>query len=84
MKICNEILPTPRGGEVPLAFLKTAGSELYEWGPPLTVASAFNGITRIADATGIPLDPNTERSTEDLRELLDINHLVKTKSSQVN
>ena len=35
MKICNEIFPTPRGGEVPLAFLKTAGSELYEWGPPL-------------------------------------------------
>jgi len=33
----------------------------------LTVAAAFNGITRVADATGIPLDHNTDGSTSELR-----------------
>ncbi len=33
----------------------------------LVVASAFNGITRVADATGIPLDENTEATTADMR-----------------
>ncbi|MEM7020261.1 MAG: hypothetical protein AAF512_23330 [Pseudomonadota bacterium] len=37
------------------------------------VASSFNGITRVADATGIPLDPNTESSTGELREVTQIN-----------
>lgn len=34
----------------------------------LTVAAAFNGITRVADATGIPLDDNTANTTIELRE----------------
>ncbi|MDA1076460.1 MAG: alkylhydroperoxidase-related (seleno)protein, partial [Proteobacteria bacterium] len=34
----------------------------------LTVAAAFNGITRVADSTGIPLDDNTAEHTGDLRE----------------
>ena len=34
----------------------------------LVVASAFNGITRVADATGIPLDPHTEATTLEMRE----------------
>lgn len=33
----------------------------------LIVAAAFNGITRVADATGIPLDHNTEESTTSMR-----------------
>ena len=33
----------------------------------LVVASAFNGITRVADATGIPLDENTRQQTEEMR-----------------
>ncbi|NJN51958.1 MAG: hypothetical protein HC809_09485, partial [Gammaproteobacteria bacterium] len=31
----------------------------------LIVAAAFNGITRVADATGIPLDPPTATATGD-------------------
>ncbi len=34
----------------------------------LIVASGFNGITRVADSTGIPLDPNTEATTQEMRE----------------
>ena len=34
----------------------------------LVVASAFNGITRVADATGIPLDENTADTTVAMRE----------------
>ncbi len=34
----------------------------------LTVAAAFNGITRVADSTGIPLDKNTATQTVELRE----------------
>ena len=33
----------------------------------LVVASGFNGITRVADATGIPLDENTQQMTIDMR-----------------
>ena len=33
----------------------------------LTVAAAFNGITRVADATGIPLDSSTAQATVALR-----------------
>lgn len=33
----------------------------------LTVAAAFNGITRVADATGIPLDANTQETTAAMR-----------------
>ena len=34
----------------------------------LVVASAFNGITRVADATGIPLDADTENNPAQRRE----------------
>lgn len=33
----------------------------------LTVAAGFNGITRVADATGIPLDPMTQMVTGSMR-----------------
>ncbi len=33
----------------------------------LLVAAGFNGITRVADAIGIPLEDHTENSTRELR-----------------
>jgi len=47
----------------------------------LTVAAAFNGITRVADATGVPLDPETERATETLREDTGIQRFAYTEKS---
>ena len=38
----------------------------------LTVASSFNGITRIADATGIPVDPDPAKATVEIRSDLGI------------
>ncbi len=38
----------------------------------LTVAAAFNGITRVADATGIPLDDNTQAVTVAMRASMGI------------
>lgn len=48
----------------------------------LSVACAFNGITRVADATGIPLDPDTEAATDELRASTGIdNYSYQTKSA---
>lgn len=33
----------------------------------IAVASGFNGITKIANATGLPLDKGTEKSTVEMR-----------------
>lgn len=34
----------------------------------IAVASGFNGITKIANATGLPLDDSTETDTKEMRE----------------
>ena len=47
----------------------------------LTVAAGFNGITRVADATGIPLDPTTHESTVSMRSetgIDDFDYAAKT------
>jgi hypothetical protein len=46
----------------------------------LTV-SAFNGLTRVADGTGIRLDDGTMAATTDLRAALRINDFVGAESS---
>ena len=38
----------------------------------LTVAAGFNGITRVADSTGIPLDKTTDQTTFDMRKVTGI------------
>ena len=47
----------------------------------LVVASAFNGITRVADATGIPLDPHTAETTIGMREQTGIQRFDYTEKS---
>ena len=44
------------------------------------VVAGFNGITRIADATGIPLEPAKAEETESWRATLGINHFSDLKS----
>ena len=63
-----------RWGEV--AVLRTRACQ--ELGPDATsdailVASGFNGITRVADAIGIRLDPHTAETSVALREDLGLN-----------
>ncbi len=48
----------------------------------IAVASAFNGITRIADATGIPLDAGPAEATEDMRAQLQINDFEYEEKSR--
>ena len=47
----------------------------------LTVAAAFNGITRVADATGIPLDESTSAITRTLREATGIERFSYAEKS---
>ena len=44
------------------------------------VVAGFNGITRIADATGIPLEPAKAEETESWRATLSINQFSDLKS----
>jgi hypothetical protein len=47
----------------------------------LTVAAAFNGITRVADATGIPLDPVTAEETVEMRARTGIDEYAYERKS---
>jgi hypothetical protein len=47
------------------AILKIGDQQLTD---AFAVASAFNGITKVANATGIPLDARTEEVTVELRQ----------------
>ena len=47
----------------------------------LVVAAGVNGITRVADATGIPLDENTQQMTVDMRESTGIERFNYTEKS---
>ena len=43
------------------------------------VIAGFDGITRVADATGIPLEPSRAADTADLRARLAIDDFAKAK-----
>ena len=47
----------------------------------LTVAAGFNGITRVADATGIPLDERARVATEDMRAAVGIDRFHYARKS---
>ena len=44
------------------------------------VIGGFDGITRIADATGIPLEPAKAEQSADFRTALDIDRFQREKS----
>ncbi len=46
------------------------------------VAGNFNAIDRVADSTGIPLEPEKAAMTEDFRSALGINDFGKARSSE--
>ena len=68
------------------ALRKTRASAIEAMGEQaatdaLVVASAFNGITRVADATGIPLDENTEQTTVGMRDLVGLDAFQYSEKS---
>ena len=48
----------------------------------LSVASGFNGITRVANATGIPLDTFVETNTVSMRQEMDIDRFDEDQKLQ--
>ncbi len=58
-------------------------------GPPALVEAAatvgvFNGLVRVADATGIPLDDGTLRASADFRGELGLNDYAGAKSTKLD
>jgi hypothetical protein len=49
----------------------------------IAVASGFNGITKVANATGLPLDETTENSTVNLRQQTKIDDYTDANKSEV-
>ena len=47
------------------------------------VASAFNGITKIANATGLPLDQRTRQITEELRDVTGIDDYAEEHKASI-
>ena len=47
------------------------------------IASGFNGITKVANATGIPLDARTEEVTEDMRQQTGIDDYSESHKSNI-
>jgi hypothetical protein len=43
------------------------------------IAATFNGIDRVADATGIPIEDSKAEATEDLRAALGINVFAQNR-----
>ncbi len=48
----------------------------------IAVAAGFNGITKIANATGLPLDDTTENNTVEMRKETNIDYYTDSNKSQ--
>ncbi len=68
----------PRIGCTRAAVLRALGEAAMV--DAAAVIAGFNGITRIADATGIPLEEVKAEQSSDWRERLGINRFADTKS----
>jgi DNA-binding phage protein len=69
----------------PVRIAATRDAVLNTMGEPAmadaaAVIAGFNGITRIADATGIPLEDFKAEQSENWRATLGINQFANTKS----
>lgn len=47
----------------------------------ISIAASFNGITKIANATGLQLDPHTESATVEMRALTGIDEFSETSKT---
>ena len=47
------------------------------------IASGFNGITKIANATGLPLDQRTRQITEELRDVTGIDDYAEEHKASI-
>jgi len=72
------------GGDLP-ALASARAAIVAHLGPAAMVDAAaviagFDGITRIADATGIPLEPPKAEAVADLRGTLGLDQFLSAKS----
>jgi hypothetical protein len=68
-------------GEDDAALARARGALMTVLGPPGLVDAAgvvglFNAIDRVADATGIPLEPEKAAASADLRTALDLDRFA--------
>ena len=69
------------GQAISLPALSASQSWKQQETDALVVAAAFNGFTRVADATGVPLDPHTAEKTVEMRKQADIHRFRYTEKS---
>ena len=74
------------GDPIDLAHLRaeavrTIGAEKFV--DAIGIASGFNGITKVANATGIPLDTKTEEVTASLRQQIGIDDYSESHKSSL-
>ena len=74
------------GDSARLSFMRGKGSSVLgeqALVDAIAVAAGFNGITKIANATGLPLDADTEASTVDMRQQTNIDNFGDTRKSEI-
>ena len=74
-----------RGDEEKLAQVRLQGCQLLgeqALVDAIAVACGFNGITKIANATGLPLDADTHTATSEMREKTKIDNYSDAHKAQ--